>query len=178
MSTEQIERSNSRRKGAVPTLQTPNASEEVLAEAKDGQHWELSELSKAGNSSTEAILEDTANHIHGLPLALTLVALSSAVFCVALDMTIIATAIPRITDEFHALQDVGWYGSAYLLTTCGEFEHTNASLVHTDLVTCQLSNSPSAKSTAYSTPNGCSCGHYFCSKSALRYVAPRLRHWS
>lgn len=41
-----------------------------------------------------------------------------SVFCVALDNTIIATAIPRITDDFRALQDVGWYGSAYLLTTC------------------------------------------------------------
>ena len=34
------------------------------------------------------------------------------------DNTIIATAIPRITDQFKALNDVGWYGSAYLLTTC------------------------------------------------------------
>lgn len=34
------------------------------------------------------------------------------------DNTILATAIPRITDQFHALEDVGWYGSVYLLTTC------------------------------------------------------------
>lgn len=27
-------------------------------------------------------------------------------------------AIPRITDQFHALEDIGWYGSAYFLTTC------------------------------------------------------------
>jgi len=33
------------------------------------------------------------------------------------DNTIIATAIPKITDHFKALDDVGWYGSAYLLTT-------------------------------------------------------------
>jgi len=32
------------------------------------------------------------------------------------DNSIIATAIPRITDEFHSLNDVGWYGSAYMLT--------------------------------------------------------------
>ncbi|OAL64170.1 MFS aflatoxin efflux pump [Trichophyton rubrum] len=31
---------------------------------------------------------------------------------------IIQVAIPRITDEFESLQDVGWYGSAYLLTCC------------------------------------------------------------
>lgn len=51
-------------------------------------------------------------------LALIVAALLLAVFCVALDNTIISTAIPKITDEFHAVQDVGWYGSAYLLTTC------------------------------------------------------------
>jgi EmrB/QacA subfamily drug resistance transporter len=34
------------------------------------------------------------------------------------DNTIIATAIPKITDQFGSLNDVGWYGSAYLLTTC------------------------------------------------------------
>ncbi|EKG13744.1 hypothetical protein MPH_09051 [Macrophomina phaseolina MS6] len=27
-------------------------------------------------------------------------------------------AIPQITDEFHSLPDVGWYGSAYTLTCC------------------------------------------------------------
>jgi EmrB/QacA subfamily drug resistance transporter len=45
-------------------------------------------------------------------------ALCLSVFCMALDNTIIATAIPKITDQFKALNDVGWYGSAYLLTTC------------------------------------------------------------
>jgi MFS family permease len=32
------------------------------------------------------------------------------------DIYIAATAIPRITDTFHSLDDVGWYGSAYFLT--------------------------------------------------------------
>lgn len=40
-----------------------------------------------------------------------------ALFLVALDRTIISTAIPRITDEFKSLGDIGWYGSAYMLTT-------------------------------------------------------------
>jgi len=38
-------------------------------------------------------------------------------FLVALDRTILATAVPRITDEFKALGDIGWYGSAYMLAT-------------------------------------------------------------
>lgn len=32
------------------------------------------------------------------------------------DRTIIGTAIPMITDDFRSIADVGWYGSAYLLT--------------------------------------------------------------
>ncbi|KAJ9620668.1 hypothetical protein H2204_012223 [Knufia peltigerae] len=32
------------------------------------------------------------------------------------DRTIISVAIPEITDTFHSLDDVGWYGSAYMIT--------------------------------------------------------------
>ncbi|KAF2190966.1 MFS general substrate transporter [Zopfia rhizophila CBS 207.26] len=49
---------------------------------------------------------------------LIMTALYLAAFLVTLDQNIISTAIPRITDEFHSLGDVGWYGTAYLLTMC------------------------------------------------------------
>lgn len=39
-------------------------------------------------------------------------------FLVALDRLIVGVAIPSITNEFNSLGDVGWYGSAYLLTSC------------------------------------------------------------
>jgi hypothetical protein len=52
-------------------------------------------------------------------LTLITIALCLSVFCMALDNTIIATAIPKITDQFHALDDIGWFVSVYLLTTCG-----------------------------------------------------------
>ncbi|AEO55472.1 hypothetical protein MYCTH_89510 [Thermothelomyces thermophilus ATCC 42464] len=48
---------------------------------------------------------------------LTLLSSFLALFLVALDRTIIATAVPRISDEFQALGDIGWYGSSYMLTT-------------------------------------------------------------
>ena len=48
---------------------------------------------------------------------LTLVCNFLALFLVALDRTIIATAVPRISDEFKSLGDIGWYGAAYMLTT-------------------------------------------------------------
>lgn len=34
------------------------------------------------------------------------------------DNTILATAIPKITEQFNSLEDLSWYASAYLLTTC------------------------------------------------------------
>lgn len=40
-----------------------------------------------------------------------------ALFLVAIDRTILTTAIPRITDEFDSLGDIGWYGSAYMLAS-------------------------------------------------------------
>ncbi|KAL8836551.1 MAG: hypothetical protein Q9170_002871 [Blastenia crenularia] len=54
----------------------------------------------------------------GAKLTIITISLCLSVLLMALDNTIIATAIPRITDKFNSLNDVGWYGSAYLLTTC------------------------------------------------------------
>ncbi|KAJ7205769.1 DHA14-like major facilitator [Mycena pura] len=48
----------------------------------------------------------------GVKLALLTAALCLSVFLIALDTTILATAIPKITDQFKSLDDVGWYGSA------------------------------------------------------------------
>ncbi|KIX03890.1 uncharacterized protein Z518_07443 [Rhinocladiella mackenziei CBS 650.93] len=51
-----------------------------------------------------------------LTVLITVAAVMFTSFLVALDRTIIATAIPVITDHFNSLGDVGWYASAYLLT--------------------------------------------------------------
>ncbi|KAK4032620.1 putative efflux pump gsfJ [Parachaetomium inaequale] len=37
-------------------------------------------------------------------------------FPVSLDFTIVATAVPKITDAFHNLSDVSWYGAAFFMT--------------------------------------------------------------
>ncbi|KAF6808890.1 MFS aflatoxin efflux [Colletotrichum sojae] len=54
----------------------------------------------------------------GLKLLLIMLSVFVTMFLVALDRLIIATAVPQITDDFHSVTDIGWYGSAYLLTTC------------------------------------------------------------
>ncbi|KAF7919910.1 uncharacterized protein EAE98_009144 [Botrytis deweyae] len=74
-------------------------------------------LQKELTSSPDELDDEEAVYPHGLKLVVILAALCLAVFLVALDQTIIATAIPKITDQFNSIQDIGWYGSAYLLTT-------------------------------------------------------------
>ncbi|OBT92550.2 hypothetical protein VE01_09472 [Pseudogymnoascus verrucosus] len=54
----------------------------------------------------------------GLKLAVLVCCTCMAIFALALDTTIIATAIPTITRELKSLNDIGWYGAAYFLTTC------------------------------------------------------------
>ncbi|MCJ1360689.1 MAG: hypothetical protein MMC33_010698 [Icmadophila ericetorum] len=66
----------------------------------------------------ESTQEQQDTYFAGKKLYLTMMALMLAMFLVSLDRTIIATAIPHITDDFHSLNDLGWYGSAYLMTNC------------------------------------------------------------
>ncbi|KAL8703943.1 MAG: hypothetical protein Q9201_002893 [Fulgogasparrea decipioides] len=63
-------------------------------------------------------ISDEVEYPSGAKLAIITISLCLSVLLMALDNTIIATAIPKITDHFNSLDDVGWYGSAYLLTTC------------------------------------------------------------
>nr|GAT55036.1 major facilitator superfamily transporter [Mycena chlorophos] len=63
------------------------------------------------------VVQDEIVYPEGVKLALITMALCLSVFLVALDNTIIATAIPKITAHFNSLDDVGWYASSYLLTT-------------------------------------------------------------
>ncbi|KAL4867125.1 hypothetical protein BDV12DRAFT_210034 [Aspergillus spectabilis] len=59
---------------------------------------------------------DQIQYPSGLALIIIMAGLMAAIFLIALDTTIISTAIPRITDEFHTVTDMGWYGSAFFLT--------------------------------------------------------------
>lgn len=53
----------------------------------------------------------------GFRLGIILLSLFLGTFLVAIDTTIVSVAVPKISTQFHALNDVGWYGSAYLITT-------------------------------------------------------------
>ncbi|KAI5207263.1 MFS transporter [Aureobasidium subglaciale] len=99
---------------------------EIKSDARVSSSLQAKELPSSADSESqdekgiERSQVETANtnEMSGLSLGLVIASLLSAVFCVALDNTILATAIPKITDAFHTIDDVGWYGAGYFLTTC------------------------------------------------------------
>ncbi|KAJ5971247.1 uncharacterized protein N7479_001165 [Penicillium vulpinum] len=70
------------------------------------------------NEKPSEVKEDDSQFPTGMRLAVIIVSILLAMFLVALDRTIIATAVPRIANQFNALEDISWYASAYLLTSC------------------------------------------------------------
>ena len=97
----------------IPTP-TPNHTSVTPPDKEEPADHEAQQETAAAAATT-----DTQNHLpFGPRLLLIIGSLMLAVFCMALDNTIIAVAIPQITDEFHALDDVGWYASGYLLPGC------------------------------------------------------------
>ncbi|CAG1979153.1 unnamed protein product, partial [Fusarium graminearum] len=61
--------------------------------------------------------EDETQWLTGWKLVSMITSLTLAAFLMLLDMSIISTAIPRITSDFHSLHDIGWYASAYNLSS-------------------------------------------------------------
>lgn len=81
-------------------------------------HELVAENASATDSNDAAAeQEDKSKYLSGIMLGILTLGLCLTTFVVALDNTIIATAIPKITTVFDSLGDVGWYGSSYLLTT-------------------------------------------------------------
>ncbi|KAF3245791.1 hypothetical protein TWF192_007267 [Orbilia oligospora] len=70
-------------------------------------------------SAELAVHDGDDEYPQGMKRFIIVLALILAIFLASLDMTIVATAIPRITDEFHGLDKVSWYGSAFFMTNGG-----------------------------------------------------------
>ncbi|KAM0302815.1 hypothetical protein ACHAO8_011553, partial [Botrytis cinerea] len=58
----------------------------------------------------------TSHYLQGWRLGVVITSLTLGIFLIALDTTIIGVAIPKITSDFRNLDDIAWFGSAYLLT--------------------------------------------------------------
>nr|POF17770.1 aspyridones efflux protein [Quercus suber] len=82
-----------------------------------GENTQLSELAVEETSDLDA-LADVVQYPTGVRFWLLMFNLGVIVILCGLDMMIVATAVPQITDHFHTVADVGWYSVAFRLCTC------------------------------------------------------------
>lgn len=92
----------------------------------NGENSDMELMSRGGTAggevtdSEEKALEakkPEQAYIEGWKLWSVMLSLTAASFLILLDNSIVVTAIPKITSDFHSLGDIGWYGSAYSLTS-------------------------------------------------------------
>ncbi|KAF2259733.1 efflux pump protein [Lojkania enalia] len=73
------------------------------------------------NSSAEGSIEETdkdeVKYLRGFKLFAVVGAVTLACFLSMLDNSILSTATPLITTQFHSLSDVGWYAGAFQLAS-------------------------------------------------------------
>ncbi|KAL8828900.1 MAG: hypothetical protein Q9170_006399 [Blastenia crenularia] len=100
----------------TPSTQTNSLSGQKPVETRPLSHTDSNSPEDKEVEAQTPIDQNDVEYPKGIRLAGIIVALIISIFLVALDMTIVATAIPRITDQFHSLDQVGWYGSAFFLT--------------------------------------------------------------
>ncbi|VUC23481.1 unnamed protein product [Clonostachys rosea] len=93
-----------------------NAGAPPTSSSQETAQYEMTTSDPIPN--TEENSEKVPEYLSGLPLLFVAIGLALCAFCVGLDRSIVATAVPKITAEFNSLNDVAWYGSSFLLTTC------------------------------------------------------------
>ncbi|KAG0650485.1 Efflux pump mlcE [Hyphodiscus hymeniophilus] len=77
----------------------------------------LAEVQQSSQDPTATPHMEEEQWVSGFKLIPILTAVTLACLLMLLDTSIVVTAIPRITSEFHSLADVGWYGAAYQLSS-------------------------------------------------------------
>ncbi|KAI0377283.1 MFS general substrate transporter [Hypomontagnella monticulosa] len=75
------------------------------------------DIERQGTKEEQQLQENDPDKPSMVKILLVAISLWFAMFLVSLDSTIVANAIPSISDDFQKSSDVGWYGSGYLLTT-------------------------------------------------------------
>ncbi|KAI1116520.1 major facilitator superfamily domain-containing protein [Nemania sp. NC0429] len=99
--------------GNAATSTTPSLEKQIPPlNQNDGQPAQSATV----DSSQDDSLETKVEYPGALRLLTVITALVLALLLAVMDLIILATAIPHITDEFHSLGDIGWYASAYFVT--------------------------------------------------------------
>lgn len=108
------------RSKATPQTNEPSSTPAPLASSQNTSSSEIEKAKKEKDVIETTPIQEAAAlekmsdepvYPTGAKLSIIVASLCLSVFLMALDNTIIATAIPKITDQFQALDDVGWYGS-------------------------------------------------------------------
>ncbi|GLA20888.1 hypothetical protein AnigIFM62618_009862 [Aspergillus niger] len=92
-------------------------TEEIVLTERVEEATPASKIDSNAQVRDEGPREEEPVYPHGFHFALISASLVLTVFLTGLDETIITTAVPKITDEFHSIADVGWYGSAFRLAS-------------------------------------------------------------
>ncbi|KAF6840141.1 major facilitator superfamily transporter [Colletotrichum musicola] len=104
---------------ATPADSPPTEQAELASSPQPPAENEKSEADEnALERNSSAAPSEEPEYPGSAQVAVIMACILGAIFLMSLDRTIIATAIPRMTDEFHSIQDIGWYGSAFMVTTC------------------------------------------------------------
>lgn len=77
----------------------------------------ISELAVDESSDPDALPEGF-QYPSGSKFWLLMFNLGAVIILGAIDMSIVATAVPAITDHFHTVADIGWYSIAFRLAQC------------------------------------------------------------
>lgn len=72
-------------------------------------------------AAAAAAEDDDAEYPQGVRFILIMLVVAFDVFLVALDQTIVSTAVPQVTNGFNSFSDVGWYGSAVSILVISQY---------------------------------------------------------
>ncbi|KAF3020107.1 hypothetical protein E8E14_005486 [Neopestalotiopsis sp. 37M] len=73
---------------------------------------------QAGPPSQAGQHQPEQSHVHGLKLVLLITILYLGIYLVALELTMLSTLVPIMTDQFGNVTNISWYSSAYVLSLC------------------------------------------------------------
>lgn len=82
---------------------------------RSGQHEQDNAVDEASGSPRSP---EELEYPSGAKLWLIMLTVGAVLILSSVDMNIIATAVPSITNHFHTVADVGWYSSAFRLCAC------------------------------------------------------------
>ncbi|TLS29850.1 hypothetical protein PpBr36_00811 [Pyricularia pennisetigena] len=89
----------------------------IEGRTSNSSEWSSANSRPSESEKTPADNDDNVYPSKGKAIVI-VIALNLSVLLLALDQTILAPALGTITSEFGTVKDIGWYGAAYLVTSC------------------------------------------------------------